>query len=125
MTWHALSMAPNDPLDEKPLRTASFVVHSTRGVIRDQNTRRKAMFILVLAALVLLFSGATFLQSALNPKEHPVWFILFWVACAWLAVTAILLAIFDMVVVRLDARRARRTLQQDLKTDSPSPRTDE
>jgi hypothetical protein len=124
MTWQDLSMAPNDPSDEKPLRTASFVVHSTRGVIRDQNTRRKAMFILVLAALVLLFSGATFLQPALSPREHPVWFILFWVACGWLAVTAILLAIFDMLVVRLEARRARRRLQQDLKTNSPGSGTD-
>src|ERR1700726_2337690 len=120
MTWQALSMAPNDPSDEKSLRTASFVVHSTRGVIRDQNTRRKVMFILVLAALVLLFSGATFLQPALSPREHPVWFILFWVACGWLAVTAILLAIFDMLIVRLETRRARRGLQQDLKTNSPS-----
>jgi hypothetical protein len=83
------------------------------------------MFMLVLAALVLLFSGSTFLQPALTPREHPVWFILFWVACGWLAVTAMLLAIFDLLIVRLETRRARRNLQQGLKTNSPSSRTEE
>ena len=118
-------MAPNDSSNGKPLRTGSFVIHVTRGVIRDQNTRRKAMFVLVLAALVLLFAGSTFLQPALTPREHPVWFILFWILCAWLAVAAMLLAIFDLLIVRLESRRARRNLQQDLKTNSPGPSSDE
>lgn len=94
--------------DEKRLQTTSLIVRATRGVIRDQNMRRKAMFILVLGALVLLFFGTTFLQSALNPRQHPVWFILFWLLCAWLTLTAMLLAIFDLLVVRLEALKAQR-----------------
>jgi hypothetical protein len=94
--------------NEKRLQTTSLIMRATRGVIRDQNTRRKAMFILVLGALVLLFSGTTFLQSALNPRQHPVWFILFWLLCAWLTLTATLLAIFDLLVVRLEALKAQR-----------------
>ena len=66
------------------------------------------MFILVLGALVLLFSGTTFLQSALNPRQHPVLFILFWLLCAWLTLTATLLAIFDLLVVWLEALKAQR-----------------
>jgi protein-S-isoprenylcysteine O-methyltransferase Ste14 len=97
---------------EKPLRTASFVVHATRGLIRDQNTRRKAMFILVIVALVLLFSGSTFLAATINPREHPGWFILFWAICAWLTLTAMLLAIFDLLMVRLHGRRAERSLRE-------------
>ena len=31
------------PPEEKNLEAVSFVVHATRGVIRDQRTRRKAM----------------------------------------------------------------------------------
>ena len=115
----------SDSPDERPLRTTSFVVHATRGLIRDPNARRKTMFTMVLVALMLLFSGSTFLQSALNPREHPVWFILFWLICAWLALTAMLLAIFDMLMVRAAARKAERILRSQLpQTETPdSPRS--
>src|SRR4051812_31193578 len=96
----------------KPFRTVSFVVHATRGLIRDQNVRRKIMLILLLVAVVLLFSGSTFLSAAINPHAHPAWFIFFWSACAWLTITAMLLAIFDLVIVRLHGRRAERTLRE-------------
>ena len=69
------------------------------------------MFTLLVIALVLLFAGSTFLQSLLNPHQHPVWFILFWFVCGWLTLTAMLLAAFDLVRVRLDARKAERMLQ--------------
>ena len=103
----------NSP-DEKHLRTTSFVVHATRGVIRDQNTRRKAMLLLLALALLLLISGFTFLQSALNPREHPWRVIFFWIACIWLTFTALLLALFDLLVLRLQARRAERELREKL-----------
>jgi hypothetical protein len=114
---------------EKPLRAFSFVVHATRGVIRDQNTRRKTMFILLLVALVLLFSGSTFLAPIINPREHPGWFIFFWFVCAWLTLTALFLAVFDMLAIRLRARRAERTLRGEFPEtetpDSPSARDHE
>ncbi len=117
-------MAQNSP-EGKPLRTFSFVIHATRGVIRDQNARRKTMFVVVLVALVLLLCGSTFLESALNPHDHPVWFILFWLICAWLALTAMLLAVFDMLMVRAAARKAERILRSQLpQTETPdSPRS--
>jgi heme/copper-type cytochrome/quinol oxidase subunit 2 len=87
-------------------------------VIRDQQARRNTMFILLLVALVLLFSGTTFLQTTLNPREHPIWFILFWIVCGWLTVTALLLAIFDLLIVKLESRRAQHSLRQNLKTNS-------
>src|SRR5437879_6583964 len=99
--------------DEKRLRTTSFVVHATRGVIRDQNTRRKAM--LLMLALLLLISGFTFLQPALNPQEHPWRVILFWIVCIWLTFTAMLLALFDLLVLRLEARRVERALREKLE----------
>jgi len=64
------------------------------------------MFILLLVALALLFSGTTFLKTTLNPREHPIWFILFWIVCGWLTVTALLLAVFDLLIVKLELRRA-------------------
>jgi hypothetical protein len=114
----------NKPPNEKPLRTVSFVIHATRGVVRDHNTRRKAMFILLIAALVLLFSGSTFLQGPLNHHDHPIWFILFWLTCAWLTLTAMLLAIFDMLILRLEARRSERALRERLKAASAEARPD-
>jgi hypothetical protein len=95
----------------KPLRAVSFVIHATRGVIRDQTTRRKVMFLLLVIALALLFSGSTFLAPMMRPREHPAWFIFFWFVCAWLTITAMFLAIFDLLMVRLQGRKAERTLR--------------
>src|SRR5260370_17388060 len=93
--------------DEKRLRTTSFVVHATRGVIRDQGTRRKAMLFLLALALLLLISGFTFLQPALNPLEHPWRVILFWIVCIWFTFTSLLLALFDLLLLRLHTLRAK------------------
>jgi hypothetical protein len=110
----------NDSPEERPLRTASFVVHATRGVIRDQTTRRKTMFVLLVVALVLLFGGSTFLGSILNPHEHPGWFIFYWFVCGWLTLTAMLLALFDLLIVRAQARKAERLLRGEV-SDAQSP----
>lgn len=110
------SIDPNRMMEpeEKSLHLVPFIVHAARGVIRDENKRRKTMFILVLGGLVLLFSGTTFLQSLLNPREHPIWFLLFWIVCGWLTLAAMLLAIFDLLIVKLESRRTQRALREDL-----------
>lgn len=120
-----LSAVADSP-DEKPLRAASFVIHATRGLIRDQNMRRKTMFALLVVALLLLFAGSTFLQSVLNAREHPGWFIFYWFVCAWLTLTAMLLAFFDILVLRAQQRKARNALRGELReTQSPdSPKID-
>jgi protein-S-isoprenylcysteine O-methyltransferase Ste14 len=129
MRWQIQSIVSNNSHDKGTMRMASFVIHAVRGAIRDQNRRRKTMFILLLVALALLFSGSTFFESALNPRERPVWFILFWVACAWLTLTAMLLAIFDLLVVKLEARKTGRMLPEKFSqagnADSPMSRTGE
>jgi protein-S-isoprenylcysteine O-methyltransferase Ste14 len=101
-----------DEPPEKSLRMVSFVIHAIRGVIRDQNVRRKTMFVLLVVALLLLFSGSTFLAPIIGPRDHPGWFILFWFVCGWLTLTAMLLAIFDLLMVRLEGRKAQRTLRE-------------
>jgi len=110
----------NDSSNGKPLRTISFVIHATRGVVRDQVVRRTTMFALLVVALLLLFSGSTFLQGVINPRAHPFWFVLFWLVCAWLTITAMLLAIFDLLIVRLAGRRAKRQLRERLEETSNS-----
>jgi predicted membrane protein len=121
MRWQIQSAVSNNSPKEKTLRTSSFIIHATRGMVRDQTTRRRIMFILLLVALALLFSGTTFLQTTLNPRARPVWFILFWVVCGWLTLTALLLAVFDLLMVKLESRKEQRLLRQTLDTNSPGP----
>jgi hypothetical protein len=99
------------------LRIGSFAAHAARGLIRDQTTRRWAMFFTLLAAMLMLFFGGTFLQPLLSPHEHPAWFILFWLACAWFTLTALLLALFDLLMVRAQSRAATRELRETLDPD--------
>jgi O-antigen/teichoic acid export membrane protein len=99
------------------LRIVSFAIHSARGVIRDQSTRRWVMFITLVIAMLMLFFGTTFLQPLLSPREHPGWFLLFWLACAWLTLTALFLALFDLLMLRAQGRAARKTLGEKLDHD--------
>lgn len=105
----------DDSPDQKQLQATSFVVHATRGVIRDQKIRRKAMAFLLAIAVLLLISGLTILQPMLNPHEHPWLVLLFWIVCVWLTFTATLLALFDLLAVRSQAKRAERALGETLK----------
>ncbi len=99
------------------LRIVSFALHAARGLIRDQSTRRRAMLITLVVALILLFAGTTLLQPVLSAREHPGWFILFWLACAWLTLTSLLLALFDLLMVRAQTRAARKILGEKLDAD--------
>ncbi len=106
------------PPEEKNLETISFVVHATRGVIRGQQTRRKAMVFCLAVAVLMLLAGFTVLQTTLNPREHPWFVILFWIACVWLTFTAMLLAIFDLLIIRSQGRKAQRALRERLAADA-------
>jgi membrane protein implicated in regulation of membrane protease activity len=88
----------------------SLIIQITKGVIRDQSTRRALMFGVVLIALLMLFVGATFLSGHLAGK--PLMFIAYWVVCGWLTLLAVLLAIYDLVAVRAKAAHERRKLRQ-------------
>jgi hypothetical protein len=94
------------------LSTLKLILLITKGLIRDQHSRRMTMFVIVIAALVMLFAGATFLNSAL--MVHPVWFIMYWGACAWLTLVSVLLAIHDLLALRARARAERRALRAQI-----------
>ena len=95
------------------LRTILLI---TRGILLDPRTRRWAMFILLLAALVMLFAGSTFLSGNLST---PWGFIAYWGVCAWLTFAALLLALWDMLLVRAAARRERRRLEKQILDRPP------
>jgi len=104
--------------EEKNLETVSFVVHATRGVIRQKRTRRKAMVACLAVAFLMLLAGFSVFQTVLNPHEHPWIVIGFWIVCVWLTFTATLLAIFDLLIIRSEARRAQRALRERLESES-------
>jgi hypothetical protein len=101
--------------EPKSFRIVSFAPQVARGLVRDQTTRRWTIFVTLLVAMLMLFAGTTFLQALLSPREHPGWFIVFWLLCAWLTLTALFLAIFDILIVRAQSRAARRELSESLK----------
>jgi len=104
--------------DEPPrLRIVSFAFHSARGVVRNQTTRRWAMFITLVVAMLMVFLGTTFLQPVLSAREHPGWFVFFWVTCAWFTLTALLLGLFDLLILRVQERSARKILREKLNRE--------
>jgi hypothetical protein len=115
------TMRGMDELPKKKLAITGFAMHSARGLIRDQRMRRNTMFVLLVIALVLLFCGSTFLRPILDHHQHPGWFMLFWFACIWLTFTAFLLAIFDILVVRAQARKTQKILRAALTQNPDSP----
>jgi hypothetical protein len=98
-----------------------FTVHATRGLLRDQSSRRKTMAISLAVALLLLVAGVTVLRPWLDPHEHPWRFVLFWLACAWETVLVLLLALLDLLLLRSQAREARKAFREDLSEGRAQP----
>ncbi len=72
----------------------------------------------VIGALVLIVAGSTFLQDLLEPRQHTLAFIIFWIACGWLTMLALLLALFDLLIIRAEARAARKVLSEQAVTQA-------
>jgi protein-S-isoprenylcysteine O-methyltransferase Ste14 len=106
--------------EEKSFNVPSFAAHSTRGIIRDQKTRRSIMFALIGVALLMAVCGATFLSDVLNPRERLLSTALYWAACAWFTVTALLLALFDVLMLRAQGRAARRAFHAQVAAEESS-----
>lgn len=97
---------------QKRLWMPGFALHATRGVVRNRGMRRRTMLGVLALALVMVVAGSTFLHETLNHQDHPVWFILFWLVCGWLTICALLLALFDVLMIRAEGRAAREVLRK-------------
>src|SRR5215210_9117615 len=96
--------------DRPPTKTlwmVPFTVQLTRGLLRDQRSRRKTMGVSLLVAVMMLVAGLTVLRPWLDPHEHPWRFVFFWFACAWETLLVLLLALLDVLLVRAQARDTR------------------
>ena len=105
------SGAPDSPPSSGggPFRTLAQI---TRGLIFDRHTRRLVMFYTVLAALLMAFAGDVFLADWLREKLQR--FAIYWMVCAWLTVLAALLAIYDLLLLRIEARALRRRMRKEI-----------
>ena len=100
------------PAPEKKLRVAPFAIHATRGILRDQRSRRKTMAVTTVVALILLVAGLTVLRPWLDPHEHPWRFIFYWLACVWETILVLLLALLDILLLRAKSRAERNDLRE-------------
>jgi hypothetical protein len=103
---------------EKRLEVAPFTIQVTRGLLRHPGTRRKAMAVLLVVALIMIGLGLFGRGSWLAPRDHAVRFILFWFACGWITLTAVLLALLDLLLLRAETRQARKALRGELDKSS-------
>jgi len=117
------------PPQKKGLRVVPYSIHATRGLLRDQRSRRKTMAVCLLVAVIMLVAGLTVLRPWLNPQEHPWRFILYWFACAWQTLLVLLLALLDMLLIRAQARAARKSIRdgfsQQISPDSTTAEREE
>ena len=97
----------------KCLRMFRAILLFTKGVLRDTRLRRNVMLWVMAAALVMLFLGS-WLMSDAWARQHVGIYFLYWAVCGWLTLTGLLLAVFDMLVIRATARAMRRRIEQDI-----------
>lgn len=77
-----------------------------RPIALNQGSRRGAIFTLTMVTLVMLFLGSTAFDGYLS--THVGAFVVYWLLCAWLTLTFMVLALYDMLALVLAGRRARR-----------------
>lgn len=101
-----------------------WILLYTRGLIVDQHLRRLTMFYLALTALLMVFFGALFLDGWVQASKQDfrlaLWFACYWLAVAWLTMAAALLAIYDLLFVRVQHRAVRRQLRQRILGEEPA-----
>lgn len=95
------------------------IIQLTRAFIHDSRLRRTLLFYLTLAAVLMVFLGALLISPP--PHGSLLVFVAYWLACGWLTLTVLLLAVFDLLAVRSAGRKARRRLENDLLSRDDDP----
>ena len=71
------------------------------------------MLWLMLVAMVMLFLGSWLMPDEWA-RHHVRLYFLYWVMCAWLTIAGMLLAVFDMLIIRAAGQAMRRRIEQDI-----------
>ncbi len=88
------------------------------GLLFDLRVRRRMLFGTVLASVLMVFVGSAVLGKTL--ESRPLWFALWWLACMGLTFFTILLALYDLLLVRKAAVIHRRALRAVLAARPPA-----
>jgi uncharacterized membrane protein YdcZ (DUF606 family) len=94
-----------------PRGPLGWIVIFTRGLVFDQHLRRVTMFYVVLAAMFMALAGDVVFEGWLGGREHLLRFVLYWLGCALLTILAALLAIYDLLMLRIQHRLLRKKLR--------------
>lgn len=84
-------------------------------MVTHQNARRSAMFYLLVLALGFVVVGGILVPGWL--RARPVLLFAFWLTCAGLTLTAMVLAFFDLILVRMTWRVGQRTLREQYRIE--------
>jgi hypothetical protein len=104
---------------KKGFQVVPFSIHATRGLLRDERSRRKTMAVSLLVAIVMLIAGLTVLRPWLDWHAHPWRFIFYWFACAWETLLVLLLALLDILLIRAQARDAQKAIRGGFSQQIP------
>lgn len=85
----------------------------SKAVLRDTRLRRNVMLWLMAAALLMLFFGSWLLADEWA-RKHYVLYFLYWAFCMWITLAAVLLAVFDMLIIRATGRAMRRQIEEGI-----------
>ena len=105
-------MNPPDPSPRPARGPFRLVLAYTRGLIVDQHLRRLTMFYVVIAAMLMAFCGDLFVSDWLDFRHHLTRFAVYWLACGWLTLLAALLAMYDLLLLRVQHRLLHRKLRE-------------
>ena len=117
---------PPSTKPRRPIGPVRAVLLYTRGLIVDQHLRRVTMFYTVLIPMLMVFAGVEFLGGWMDPHQHFYRFAVYWMICGWLTILAALLAVYDILINRLQARALQRALRaRMLGKDLPADQSQE
>ena len=64
-------------------------------------------------SMLMLFLGSWLIPDAWARKH--VWlYFFYWAVCTWLTIAGLLLAVFDILIIRAAARAMQRRIEQDI-----------
>ncbi len=90
-----------------------FCVATARTALHSRLRRRQLMFVLMLAIMVQVFLGAVVIDGYLMRRGNGTIFAAYWVFCLCALVFVFLLALYDILMVRSEARKKERELARE------------
>ncbi len=77
------------------------------------------MFYVVVADMLMVFVGDVFLGGWLDYHQHLSRFVFYWLIVAWLTILAALLAVYDLIMMRVQHRLMERQLREKILGQNP------